>query len=254
MTTINDFIDSYISWLKDNTTGEMIDDNTYEITSPFLDRHNDYIQIYITETDNGFTITDDGFIIADLELSGLTINTTRRIKELDLLLNRFGITRNENNALTIKCEKSMFPQKKHALIQAMLATNDLFVMSQTHVESFFAEDVKLFLSDSHLRFSPDVSFVGKSSYVHYYDYLFSASDTQPERLMRLANNLDRVIVGNLVFTWSDTSPLRPEGSKLITLINDLEKKPKDEDVSALKEYSINPLLWSDKERLLEAVA
>ncbi|MCL2137759.1 MAG: DUF1828 domain-containing protein [Coriobacteriia bacterium] len=254
MTAIGDFINNYISWLKDNTTGEMINDNTYEITSPFLDRHNDYIQIYISEVENGYILTDDGFIMSDLELSGMSINTAKRTRELNLLLNRFGINLDKNNALTVTCQKSTFPQKKHALIQAMLATNDLFVMSQTHVESFFAEDVKLFLNESNLRFSPDISIVGKSSYVHNYDYLFSASDTKPERFMRLANNLERGIVGNLIFSWSDTSPRRPDGSKLITLVNDLDKKPKDEDLSALKEYSINPLLWSDKERLLEEVA
>jgi len=43
-----------------------------------------------------------------------------------------------------------FAQKKHSLLQAMLAVNDMFVMGEEHVLSLFREDVAVFveLADS----------------------------------------------------------------------------------------------------------
>ena len=40
-------IENYLNWLKSNMTQTRIDNNMIEITTPFLDRHNDYTQIYL---------------------------------------------------------------------------------------------------------------------------------------------------------------------------------------------------------------
>ena len=42
---IDRLLNDYIAWLKDKTVLRQID-NWVEITTPYLDRHNDYIQIY----------------------------------------------------------------------------------------------------------------------------------------------------------------------------------------------------------------
>lgn len=111
MLEANDYIDDYLKWLKDNSFGERISHNTMEITAPYLDRHNDFMQIYIIEENDGYTLTDDGFIISDLEQSGLTFNTPKRNQELKLILNRFGVKMSSTNALTVKCQKQDYPKK-----------------------------------------------------------------------------------------------------------------------------------------------
>lgn len=70
-------LDQYWKWLKDKTTLRQIND-WYEITTPHLDRHNDYIQIYARKSNDGFLLTDDGYILDDLEMSGCPIDTPRR--------------------------------------------------------------------------------------------------------------------------------------------------------------------------------
>ena len=55
--------EKYISWLEDeisvNKIGEYI-----EVTSPFLDRYNDYLQVYAKiQNDNEIIITDDSYTI-----------------------------------------------------------------------------------------------------------------------------------------------------------------------------------------------
>ena len=42
---IQTLLDQYMKWLKDKTALRQIED-WVEITTPYLDRHNDYIQIY----------------------------------------------------------------------------------------------------------------------------------------------------------------------------------------------------------------
>ena len=47
-------------------------------TTPYLDRHNDQLQIYATKTNGHFALTDDGYIIQDLQSSGCDLKTERR--------------------------------------------------------------------------------------------------------------------------------------------------------------------------------
>ena len=48
---IRKLIDEYTAWLKDKTALRQVGD-WIEITTPYLDRHNDYIQIYV-KRENG---------------------------------------------------------------------------------------------------------------------------------------------------------------------------------------------------------
>ena len=43
LSEIKELLDNYSLWLRDKTTLLQIDENWVEITTPFLDRHNDYI-------------------------------------------------------------------------------------------------------------------------------------------------------------------------------------------------------------------
>ena len=49
-----------------------------EITTPYLDRHNDFLQIYTKRQDCGSILTDDGYRLAGWEQSGCTIDSPRR--------------------------------------------------------------------------------------------------------------------------------------------------------------------------------
>ncbi|MFN7311201.1 MAG: DUF1828 domain-containing protein, partial [Vampirovibrionales bacterium] len=71
MTNLEDLKKVYIDFLKDHTTLKQID-HFIEITTPFLDRHNDYIQIYAESlSDKAFRLSDAGETISDLLLYGV---------------------------------------------------------------------------------------------------------------------------------------------------------------------------------------
>ena len=82
MNTLKNLIDNYYKWLKDRTILKEID-GICEITTPYIDRHNDYIQIYALGQNGKFKLTDDGYTITDLQLSGCTLDSPKRKKMLE---------------------------------------------------------------------------------------------------------------------------------------------------------------------------
>ena len=74
-----------------------------------------------------FVLTDDGYILDDLEQSGCKIDSPKRQALFKTTLNGFGIQMNEK-ALEVHASADNFPLRKHNLVQAMLAVNDLFYL------------------------------------------------------------------------------------------------------------------------------
>ena len=63
---IQKLIDEYAVWLKSEITFEKIGEY-YEITTPYLDIDNDYLQIYVRQDGDGFYFTDDSATIHKLK-------------------------------------------------------------------------------------------------------------------------------------------------------------------------------------------
>ena len=133
--------DAYHQWLKDKTVIREID-QWAEITTPYLDRHNDYVQIYARRENGGFLLTDDGYTIADLEQSGCKLESRRRKELLQMTLNGFGV-RLDGSALQVHAAADNFALRKHNLVQAMLAVNDMFYLAEPVVASVFYDDVTM---------------------------------------------------------------------------------------------------------------
>ena len=244
-----DLITTYISWLRQKITVQDIK-GFYEITTPFIDRHNDCIQIYVKKSDGGLILTDDGYTIKDLRLSGCEFTTEKRKKTFQTILNGFGVNL-QGDELTVKSQSQNFPQKKHNLIQAILAVNDLFVMATPIVASLFREDVEKFLKLNEVRFTPAVKFTGKSGYDHLFDFVIPASKIKPERILRAINRPNRQNVINLVFSWNDTKEVRAPDSTAYGILNDTEQEVTPDVLGALKQYGVKSISWSERQDFLE---
>ena len=116
---VSNLMDQYWSWLRDKTKLREIGSHI-EITTPYLDRHNDRLQIYATKSNGHFALTDDGYIIQDLQSSGCELKTKKRRALLETTLNGFGVHLKED-ALVVQTTPENFAHKKHNLVQAMLA-------------------------------------------------------------------------------------------------------------------------------------
>ncbi|MFZ5825499.1 MAG: DUF1828 domain-containing protein [Bacillota bacterium] len=140
MKPVHDLVASYLDWLKSTITVKDLDGWSQNST-PFLDRHNDYLQIYVKADGDSFLLTDDGFVLADLSASGCDIATPRRRELLTQIVNGFGL-QVEDDELTTRATTSTFAQRKHSLLQAMISVNDLFLTSRSTVRGLFLEEVE----------------------------------------------------------------------------------------------------------------
>nr|DAI64267.1 MAG TPA: protein of unknown function DUF1828 [Caudoviricetes sp.] len=134
---IQNMIKEYTDWLYSGFTAVKVGEY-YELTTPYLDRYNDHLQIYVRQEKNGsYLLTDDGYIINNLKSSGISFSRSPKRKEmLHRIANNFGITI-QDDSLQIQALKSNYPQKKHMLIQAMMTIDDMFIAEPNAVKSFF---------------------------------------------------------------------------------------------------------------------
>ena len=152
-------LEEYWTWLRSKTTLREIND-WIEITTPYLDRHNDRLQIYAKRQGDRYLLTDDGYILEDLEQSGCEIKGGRRQALLEMTLNGFGVREIENE-LRVYASQDDFALRKHNLVQAMLAVNDIFyVVQPASVTNLFYEDVVSWFEASEVRYTPNVKFTG----------------------------------------------------------------------------------------------
>ena len=103
MTTVHEIeklLNDYRVWLRDKTSLREVNDRI-EITTPYLDRHNDALQIYARAENGGYVLTDDSYTIHDLETSGCILNKKRQ-DLLKMTLRGFGIQMNKE-ALEVSC-------------------------------------------------------------------------------------------------------------------------------------------------------
>ena len=110
---IDVLIEKYHKFIADKTAIKQKKQDVFEILTPFLDRHNDYISLYLKkESENVFLISDDGETVSDLESSGMFF-TEKRLKLLETVLNGFGVSFNkETKAIETKAGFENFAVKK----------------------------------------------------------------------------------------------------------------------------------------------
>lgn len=250
---IQTLINKYNNWLKDKTILKTINDKWVEITTPNLDRHNDCIQIYVRKENNGFLLTDDGYIIDDLINSGCSMESPKRQELLKITIAGFGVSL-DGERLSINATPDNFPLKKHNLMQAMLAVNDLFYLASPFVSSLFYDDVVGWLDLSDIRYTPKIKFTGKSGFDHMFDFVIPKFKNHPERIVQTLNNPKKDSAESLVYRWIDTQETRSADSKLYAILNDTSAMVSPAVVDALKNYELEPVLWSQREKIKKELA
>lgn len=248
-------VDDYLKWVKDNTVVKTIEEGAVcSITTPLLDRHNDHIAIYLEKKEYGIMLTDDGYTIADLKMSGLDLGTPKRQAMLTTILNGFGVKIAQSNELFIEATLENIGQRKHSLLQVILAVNDMFFLAQETVQSLFKEDVELYFRTHDIFFARDIKLTGKSGFDHNIDFLIPSSKSKPERLIKTVTNPKKEQIMLAIMAFGDIVQVRGDKMSSCVIYNDLEKKILPDAVSALNSYGIKHIPWSQKERCQQEFA
>ena len=249
---IQSLLEQYRTWLRDKTSIRQVND-WVEITTPYMDRHNDLLQIYAKRSEDGFLLTDDGYILDDLEQSGWRMEGNHRLGLLIVTLNGFGVQR-VGNELQVQVSRESFAQRKHNLVQAMLAVNDLFYLAQPRVENLFYDDVVSWLDSSQIRYVPNAKFTGASGYDHLFQFSIPRSAQQPERILRTINRPTREQAQIAAFSWIDIREVRPERARAYAILNDSARNVSPNVLEAMRSYEVRPVIWSEREQVREELA
>lgn len=241
---IQTLIDEYAAWLKREITHQKIGEY-YEITAPYLDNANDYLQLYVRQEGDEILFSDDGMTIHNLEMNGFQFTPARK-KYLKHILMQYGVEERKGE-LRAKAPVKGFAQKKHLFIQAMLRVDDMFALSKPKVASLFLDDVQEFFTEKGIYCAENVQFTGRSGFSHNYDFLLQRNRTQPERLCQAVNSPNRSSMGNILFAWNDTKPARRSDSQLVVILNDQNGIAKGIE-DAFLNYDAKVIRWSERDK------
>ena len=122
--TIKNLVKDHHAWLKGKTKLRQLDNGWVEVTTPYLDRHCDYVQIYVKQNGSGFLLTDGGDTLMDLAMTGCKLDSPKRQSLLQITLNGLRV-KVDGNELQVQATSEEFPERKLDLVQAILALGKL---------------------------------------------------------------------------------------------------------------------------------
>ena len=182
-----------------------------------------------------------------MELLGVKLRKGERKDIAERILINFGINLRDNE-LIIETNEKNFPQKKHNFISAMIELNDLYMLSRAKVVSLFKEEVRAFLDEKEIIYTPD--FISKGSTGLEFTFDFQIALKNQEIVFKSFNTLTKMNLPNFLFSWEDIKPVREKITKkevrAIAVINDIEKEVKEEYLEALASKKAEYIYWSKR--------
>lgn len=247
MSWIDERIETYYQWLKDNTAiKEDIGTGWSSVSTPFVGLFNDCIEIFIKKEEDKILLSDDSLTIENLTLLGVDIaRSPQRMEFIKYVLRNYGVQLVDKELTVVSSEKD-FPQKKHALISAISEISDLGITAKHTVASVFVEDVQTYLIERDVTFTPQ--FIAKGSTGLEFNFDFHIAGKKSELVIKPFNSLNQGAVERFLFSWQDIKDTRESVTKKemksLAVINDTVNAPKREYIEAFKSKNADVLFWS----------
>lgn len=220
-----------------------------EITTPFVDMHNDFIQLFFSkEKDGKFRITDDGHIVSELSMLGIDINTSKKRKQFfNTTLKIFGISYdNHSDELFVLFDAiEDYPKRQHNLLQCITRVSDMLLTAKNTVASIFSEEISNFFEDQDVFFSPDLGFIGKSGNQQTFDFVIPHTKIKKEKLIKAVNTPSSDNYTVTLFSFIDVQDVRKD-SEFIVIANDTNIPIAEKFSNSLRNYDVEVLPWSKR--------
>ena len=251
MSWINALMDDYYSFLKEKTIlSENSGSEWVEISTPFTGLFNDTLDIFVKKQRKKIIFSDDGNTMRNLELSGMEISRSPKRREfLERILINYGVKLINNELMTEANEKD-FPQKKLNLLSAISETNELYFLAKHTVASVFKEDVKDYLDEQELIYTPH--FISKGSTGLEFTFDFQIAYKHTEIVIKSFNFINKMNLPHFLFTWDDIKKIRERQTEKkvvgLAIINDTDRAVNTEYTDALTNYGAEHILWSERHK------
>ena len=252
MITAAELSKEYHKWLKKEIIFSTLDNDIIRIDTPFYDRHNDSIILYVIPgSDDKLKITDGGYALDDLEADGISITRSKNRRKIFLSqLASYGVNYNENdNFLYIDSTIESFSNDKHRILQAMLFTNDMFLTDNKRTKTLFLEDVEKYFNTNDIRALENASFVGSTGLTHKYEFSIPGSQRRdiPDKLIKVLSSprnemYAKVLATDVKYTRNVVKP----NTIFYTFINNQEKDIASPILSLMSDEKIKVIPFTDR--------
>ncbi len=247
----NNLKESFVNWLSAETSIKDIGNGKCQLSVPLLDRHNDYLQMVIEHTNDGkLLISDDGYMIHDLELYGIDISTRKRSYKADRLVKAYGAKIDDTRRIVVESTTDEYPARMAMLIQAMLTIGDLLAVDKANVDNVFKQEVEMYFRDHRVTYDVPPSFTGITGLRHNFDFEVRSSATSRIKLIKTINSPSAKTVKSAIFSCIDLNEIDKETYSPVAVLNDREDDVSTDLVEALSSYNINAVLWSERNAYL----
>jgi len=245
-----DFAKDYANWLTSRLT-TTIHRGISEISTPFLDVHNDGLRVYVEAASGRYLLHDNGLTLETLSLQGVEIGSSQRRRELiDGTLHMYGLTIEDDRIQTLANDTNL-PQRVHFLLCAMKRIADLWLTARTASSTDFFERVCTFLDEKDVLYSTNVVIPGKTV-EHPIDILIPLPKRR-ERLIKLIGTPNVNTAKVVSFSWIEIEEVRPSAERVV-LVNDIStsddsmaKRISDQTEAILSGYSTAYFRWSQRD-------
>ena len=256
MINTTDLSKIYHDWLQEEINFSTVDNNAIRVDTPFYDRHNDSLILYVIPQENAnLIVTDGGYTLDDLEAEGISVTRSKKRKKIFLdQLTSYGVSYDENNNfLFINSNVEKFPNDKHRLLQAMLFTNDLFLTENKRTKSLFLEDVESCFEQHDIRAIEGASFIGSTGLTHKYEFSIAGSVKRniPDKLIKVLNSPRNEMYAKVLATdVKYTRNVVKQDTYFYTFINNQEKEIASPILSLMEKEEIKVIPFSEREHFV----
>lgn len=103
---LNKIEKAWQNWIKTAFEFKAINDNEVQVLTPYTDAFGDGILFNVRQDGNNYTLTDNGYLLWNLEINGIDVGKLQA--SIDKILKQFGFTRTNNDEIlrkNVKMEK-----------------------------------------------------------------------------------------------------------------------------------------------------
>lgn len=257
MISAKELKNDYIDWYQKNLHFQSLEDNLIRIDSPFKDSSQDNIIIYAEKNPNDsvITLTDDGYTMYNLKVSGVHLSRSKkRMFIFKKNLETYGIRYNsQTEEIYVKTPIEKFGENKHRLLQCLLFLNDMYILSQSNVKNIFTEDVSQVFDDNNIIYSQDIIINGKSGMSHKFEFLIPGVKDKKEKFVKAVSVPNNTTTTKAYLTDVNQAKAvkRDKENEFYFILDDRKKEVNDEVNNILLESDIVPINFTELPNKIE---
>lgn len=271
-------VEQYLGWLRQELLAQPVDHGC-ELTTPFLDRHRDQLQIYATRQNGCVILSDAGYAVSELRTAGIEIENTPGKAAIETLLKGFGVAL-RNRELVVEASPENIGEQMNSLVQAMLSLDDLSRLASLDTKapprgqavlpifgyreestrlpaissSEFEQGVRHFFAEKGIECIAAPQLRGHSNFEYSVDFLIPETKHAPVRYIQLVANPSKRSTKDVLLMVLDTREARSADSRFLVFLNDVRRKVDTDLLEPLAAYDVTPVRWTEREEYLEQLA